>query len=371
MKRNTFGAAAGRVRAWIIDRGAVDTVGRAKARPYTKNFEASAAAAFARVGAACCATTKRVALALVLFCVTMSAQNLRAQTQDGAQIKVKVDLVSVSFVARDARGGLVSDLTQDDVEVFEDATPQKIAHFAKSSDVPLTLGIVVDASGSQDHFEKQHKSDLEVFFKDVLGPKDRVFLVGFGNHIRLVSDFSSSGDGLLDDWKAYQKGKRHFPTLGPEEDRDLGTAFYDSIFYSVTEKLAKENGRRAILLFSDGEDNSSSHNMMTAIETAQAENVLVYAIRYTEKSHGQLTARNKYGISVMDRIAKETGGAHIDAETTDPHTYFKQIAEELRTSYELAYYPKDPLKDDAFRKIKLKPKREGITVRAKTGYFAR
>jgi len=305
----------------------------------------------------------------VFCCLALSAQP-QAQSQD-PQIKVAVNLVTVSFVARDARGALVDNLTQDDVDVFEDAAPQKISYFAKSADVPLTLGIVVDASGSQDHFEKQHKNDLEVFLKDVLGPQDRVFLVGFGNHLRMVSDFSNSGSSLLDDWKAYQKSSKHFPIIGPDDDRDLGTAFYDAIFYSITEKLAKENGRRAILLFSDGEDNSSSHNMMTAIETAQAENVLVYAIRYTEKEHGKLTPRNKYGISVMDRVAKETGGAHIDAETTDPHTYFRQIAEELRTSYELAYYPKDPLKDDTFRKIVIKPKRDGLTIRAKTGYFSR
>lgn len=286
-------------------------------------------------------------------------------------IRVKVNLVSVAFVARDGRGALVDNLTQDDVDVVEDAVPQKIAFFSRSADVPLTLGVVVDASGSQDHFSKQHKNDLEVFFKDVLGPKDRVFLVGFGNHIRLVSDFSQSGGDLLEEWKKYQKDSGKFPKLGPKESRDLGTAFYDSIFYSVTEKLARENGRRAILLFSDGEDNSSSHNMMTAIETAQSENVVVYAIRYTDKEHGKLTARNKYGISVMDRVARETGGAHIDAETTDAHVYFRQIAEELRTSYELGYYPTDPLKDDSFRKIVIKPKREGVRVRAKTGYFSR
>jgi Ca-activated chloride channel homolog len=286
-------------------------------------------------------------------------------------IRVKVNLVSVAFVARDARGALVDNLTQDDVEVVEDAVPQKVAFFSRSADVPLTLGVVVDASGSQDHFSKQHKNDLEVFFKDVLGPKDRVFLVGFGNHIRLVSDFSGAGSDLLEEWKAYQKSSKHFPLLGPDDNRDLGTAFYDSIYYSVTEKLARENGRRAILLFSDGEDNSSSHNMMTAIETAQSENVVVYAIRYTDKEHGKLTARNKYGISVMERVARETGGAHIDAETTDAHVYFRQIAEELRTSYELGYYPTDPLKDDSFRKIVIKPKREGVKVRAKTGYFSR
>jgi Ca-activated chloride channel family protein len=286
-------------------------------------------------------------------------------------IRVKVNLVSVAFVARDAGGALVDNLTQDDVDVVEDAVPQKIAFFSRSADVPLTLGLVVDASGSQDHFSKQHKNDLEVFFKDVLGPKDRVFLVGFGNHIRLVSDFSQSGADLLEEWKKYQKDTGKFPELGPKESRDLGTAFYDSIFYSVTEKLARENGRRAILLFSDGEDNSSSHNMMTVIETAQSENVVVYAIRYTDKEHGKLTARNKYGISVMDRVARETGGAHINAETTDAHVYFRQIAEELRTSYELGYYPTDPLKDDSFRKIVIKPKREGVKVRAKTGYFSR
>ncbi|HKV23844.1 MAG TPA: VWA domain-containing protein [Candidatus Acidoferrum sp.] len=315
---------------------------------------------------------KRKWLAIALGAAGIAALSAGSWAAKGQepQIKVKVNLVNVSFVARDERGALVDNLTQDDVEILEDAVPQTISYFARSADVPLTLGLIVDASGSQDHFSKQHKSDLEVFFKDVLGPKDRVFLVGFGNHIRLVSDFSNSGASLLDDWKRYDKDTGKFPEIGPKEDRDLGTAFYDSIFYSITEKLARETGRRALLLFSDGEDNSSSHNMMTTIEMAQAENVLLYAIRYTEKEHGKLTARNKYGISVMERVARETGGAAIDAETTDPHTYFRKIAEELRTSYEIGYYPKDPLKDDTFRKIVIRPKREGITIRAKTGYFA-
>ena len=296
-------------------------------------------------------------------------------------IHVAVNLVNVAFSVRDARGALLDDLSKEDIEVFEDAVPQKISHFAKSTDVPLTLGLIVDVSGSQDHFSKQHEKDLEVFLKEVLGLKDRAFLVTFGNHIRLISDFSPSGTEIIERMQEYQgrdKGKdkrkgRHgpFPELGPVENRDLGTAFYDSIYYSVVEKLARESGRRALLLFSDGEDNSSSHDMMTTIETAQAENVVVYAIRYTEKEHGQLTARNKYGTSVMDRIAKETGGAHIDAAATDPHTYFRRIAEELRTSYELAYYPTNTEKDEMFRKIVIRPKRAGVKVRTKTGYFTR
>jgi Ca-activated chloride channel homolog len=286
-------------------------------------------------------------------------------------IKVDVNLVNVAFTARDAKGALVENLTKDDVELFEDAVPQKIEFFARSTDLPLTLALIMDVSGSQEHFEKQHQGDLEVFLKEVLGPQDRTFMVCFGNHLRLVSDYTNSPEEILSGYREFDRGKKHFPEIGPKEDRDLGTAFYDAIYYSVTEKLVQANGRRAILMFSDGEDNSSSHDMMAAIETAQAANVVVYTIRYTETNkHGVLNARNKYGISVMDRIAKETGGAHIDAEHTDPHTYFRQIAEELRTSYELAYYPTNKAKDGTFRKIGIKPMDEAIKIRTKTGYFA-
>ena len=286
-------------------------------------------------------------------------------------MKVAVDLVNVGFSVRDAHGDLVDQLTQDDVEIREDGVPQKIAFFARSVEVPLTLGLIVDVSGSQEHFSKKHQRDLEVFLKDVLRPKDRALMICFGNHIRLASDFTPSGTALLDGLKHFEHGMEKIPELGPREERDLGTAFYDSIYYAVTEKLSKESGRRALLVFSDGEDNSSAHDMMTTIETAQSADVLVFTIRYTEKKHGELTARNKYGIRVMDRIARETGGAHIDAEITDPHTYFRQIAEELRASYELAYYPGNALRDDTFRKIVIRPRQPGLMVRAKTGYFAR
>lgn len=286
-------------------------------------------------------------------------------------IRVDVNLATVAFTVRDANGALVDNLTKDDFEIVEDTVPQKIAYFARSADVPLTLGLIVDASGSQEHFAKNHQGDLEVFLKEVLATKDRVFLVGFGNHIRLVSDFSHSSSELMDSWRRYEKGKQQFPELGPPEIRDLGTAFYDSIYYPVMEKLAKEDGRRALLMFSDGEDNSSSHDMMSAIETAQGANVVVYTIRYTEKKRGKLTARNQYGIRVMDRVAKETGGAAIDAEVTNPHAYFHQIAEELRSSYELAYYPTNATKDGSFRKIVIRAKRDRLKVRSKTGYFSR
>jgi Ca-activated chloride channel family protein len=316
-------------------------------------------------------TTVRRRLAAVVL-LYLAAFSGIVSGQQSPPIRSNVNLVNVSFVVRDARGALVNTLREEDLDLLEDSVRQRISYFAKSSDVPLTLGLVVDASGSQEHFSKKHEKDLEVFLKEALGPKDRVFLLCFGNHLRLVSDFTQSEPDVISRLKAYEKNFGGFPELGPKEDRDLGTAFYDSIYYSVQEKLAAEPGRRALLIFSDGEDNSSSNDMMTTIEAAQAANVLVYTIRYTDLGkHGELTARNKYGIKVMDRIAKETGGDAIDAKAMNPKEYFRRIAEELRTSYTLAYYPTNPMKDDNFRRILVRPKEEGLKVRTKSGYFAR
>jgi Ca-activated chloride channel homolog len=295
-----------------------------------------------------------------------------AHGQEAPTIHSKVNLVNVAFTARDASGRLVDTLSVEDVRIFEDGAEQRIAYFAKSAEVPLTLGLIVDASGSQERFSKQHEKDLQVFLKSVLGPKDRAFLLGFGNHLRLVSDFTQSGPEMMERLKQYEKSSDRFPEIGPVERRDLGTAFYDAIFYATEERLKNQEGRRAILIFSDGEDNSSSHDMMTTIEAAQAANVLVYTIRYTETmKHGELSARNKYGIRVMDRIAKETGAWNVDARETNPADYFRKIAEELRTMYEVGYYPANPMKDQSFRKIAIRPKADGMAIRSKSGYFSR
>lgn len=291
-------------------------------------------------------------------------------------IRVNVKLVNVSFVARDANNALVGGLKQEDLEVMEDNTAQRIAFFSESADVPLNIGIILDISGSQDKFGKKHKHDLEKFLKDTLRPKkDRAFLLCFGNHLRIVSDFSDSPREIMDRYEEFTKDKgkswSHYPELEPDDTREAGTAFFDSIYDSVTEKLAATSGKRALLIFSDGEDNSSSHEMMETLEAAQAANVQIYTIRYTETKHGKLTARNKYGTKVMDRLAEDTGAMHIDATKTDPKEYFQKIAEELRLSYELAYYPTNPNMDNNFRKIKIKTRQPGVQIRSKVGYFSR
>ncbi len=286
-------------------------------------------------------------------------------------IRVDVKLVNVAFVVRNLAGGLVSDLGRDDFEVFEDGVQQKIAFFSRSTDLPLNLGLVVDMSGSQEPFAKSHRRDLETFLKRVLGPSDRAFLLCFGNRLRLVRDYSPSPKELAGGLEEFGKGKQMYSELGPREQRILGTAFYDAIYYSVLGRLADaERGRRALILFSDGEDNSSAHHMLDAIEIAQSNDVLLFAVRHTDAKDGRLNARNKYGKSVMERIARETGGADFDAREKDLSAHFDEIAEQLRASYGLAYHSTNPASDAAFRKISIRVKRPGLTARAKTGYYA-
>jgi Ca-activated chloride channel family protein len=321
------------------------------------------------------------------------------------QFRADVHLINVGFSVRDAQGKLVTDLTQDDFEVLEDGVPQKIAFFARSQDVPLSLGLVMDVSGSQHTFVNAHANDLQTFLQNVLGKDDRAFLVCFGNHIRLVRDFSPSAGDLVEGLRQFEgisqtiilNGKNHkkkqasgpkpetFPELGPPELRYAGTAFYDSIYQSINLKLAGAEAaegaadarapgrgvRRALIVFSDGEDNSSAHHMMDAIEAAQTNDVLLFCIRYTEISHGRLNARNKYGISVMARIAQETGGVDYDAREKGLAENFKQIGEELRSSYELGYHSTNPVSDDTFHRISIRVKPPGLKVRSKTGYYAR
>jgi Ca-activated chloride channel family protein len=168
-----------------------------------------------------------------------------AVAQDSPRIQVDVNLVNLAFTVRDPHGTLAAGLSRDDFEVLEDGVPQQVSFFARSQDVPLTLGLIADVSGSQEHFIKQHHHHLDEFLREVLGPRDRAFLVCFGNHLRLVSDFTPSSVPLMDSLNQFEHDRRHFPELGPQENRELGTAFYDALYYAVTEKLTgAEDGRR-------------------------------------------------------------------------------------------------------------------------------
>ena len=296
-----------------------------------------------------------------------------AFAQDPPPIKVEVNLVNVPFSVRDARGQWITNLNADDFEVLEDGIPQKISFFSKASDSPLSIAVVADISGSQEEFLKDHRRDLRDFLKTVMTKRDQALLVCFGNSIRLVSNFNQKADDLDEALKDYQKAKNvsQYPKLGPPELRSGGTAFYDAIVRGAGQ-LVGQQGRRAMILFSDGEDNASASNMLEAIEAAQETGVTIFTMRYTEIKKGVWTARNKYGRSVMTRLAAESGGLDFDAgESSDLRDSFRQIADMLRSTYDLAYSSNQGERDGSFRKIKIRAKQPGLNLRHKTGYYAK
>ena len=300
----------------------------------------------------------------------LAALLLLAQAGEPA-IKVDVRLVNASFTVRDSSGKLVTGLTKDDFELTDDGVRQNIAHFSQAEDLPLTLGLIVDVSGSQQHFVKQHRHDIGNFLKAVMKPRDQAFMVCFANRLRLGSDLSHDREDVLEGLHRCDKSG-DLPTIGPKERRILGTAFYDAIHYSITEKLVSgEGARRALVIFSDGEDNSSATDMMTAIETAQKFDAVLFGMRYTETSKtGGWNGRNKYGMKVMERISRETGGADFDAGEHGMKEFFKKIEEDLRSSYQIGYYSSSSI-DGTFHKIRIRAVSPGLTVRAKTGYYSR
>ena len=287
--------------------------------------------------------------------------------------RAEVNLVTITAVVRAADGKLLPNLDKDDFEVTEDGVPQTIRFFARERELPLSLGLIVDVSDSQNKFMKQHNRDVETFLKTVLRPSDQVFAVCFGNRLRLVGEGTLSGPAILDSLGRCTHGGREFPEIGPREDRVLGTALYDAIFFSILDRLkSTAERRRALIVFSDGEENSSEHDLLDAIEAAQNNDTLVYSIRYTQQEHGKLTARNKYGMRVLQHISSLSGATDFDALSTRLDSVFVQIGDELRSTYQIGYVSSNANPHEgSFRKLTVRCTQPQSIVRAKSGYYAR
>jgi len=309
-------------------------------------------------------------LRLLLSCFLWGlALPVAAQAPD---FRAETHLVTLTFTVRDAQGNLVSGLAQDSFSVYEDGVPQKITFFSRESNIPLTLGLIIDASSSQDKYIHQHLHDVQMFLSSTLEPQDRVFALCFGDHLRIASDFTSSPAAVVDGIERYNKSSSAFPEISPDDTRDGGSAVYDAVYAGASEKLAAGAARRkALILFTDGEENSSAHDEIDAISAAQNDDVLLYAIRYTTIRHGKLSASDRQGIAALHHMAEQTGGADFDALHTDLSQDFAQINAELRSLYSIGYYSTNKRHDATFRKIVIETRTPGLTVRAKSGYYAK
>jgi Ca-activated chloride channel family protein len=305
--------------------------------------------------------------------VLLIAAALSALCQEPAPLSIKVDvkLVNVAFIVRDQTGALAANLAKDDVEVLEDGRPQEIRFFGRSADLPLRLALVIDVSGSQSKFNKRHLRDIRDFLGLAMTPRDRATLVRFGDHIRVVTDITPTPARFLDEIEEL-KSNRHYLELDADDTRDGGTALFDAICATaaMNEMQTETSERKAMILFSDGEDNSSAHDLIDAIENAQIADSPIYTVRYTETKGGRLTSRNRYGMREMERLAKETGGASFDASLEDVAKSLREVADELRSTYDLGYVSTNPAVA-GYRKVEIRVKRPGLTVRARPGYYAR
>lgn len=308
----------------------------------------------------------------VPFCVlAVFAVSLLAQQPEAPLVRSETHLVDFTFSVRRADGTLVRGLSQSDFQILEDGAPQTISFFGKETDLPLTLGLLVDSSDSQNKFFKRHRKDIAKFLSTVVRPQDEVFSICFGNHLRLTSDNTSSPAAVLDGLERFDKGDRKFPELAADDTRDGGTAVYDAVFYSIQQKLAQASGRRrALILFTDGEENSSSHDLLDAIDAARETDTLIYAIRYTGEDHSR-TAAAHHGIAALHHLASESGGSDYDALHTDVNEAFAQIADELRSLYSVAYHSTHHKRDGGFHHVVITAGDESYTVHARTGYYAR
>ena len=300
------------------------------------------------------------------FCQTQA----QAQDQQAPLFKSETHLIDFTFSVRRPDGTLVNGLSRDDFQITEDGVPQTIAFFGKEGELPLTLGLLVDVSDSQRKFIKRHRKDIEKFLNTVVRSQDEVFSICFGDHLRLTSDNTSSATTVIDALERFDKGDRHFPELEPD-DREGGSAVFDAVYYGAVKKLAQAHGRRrALILFTDGEENSSAHDLLDAIDAARENDTLIYAIRYTdEKQEHKPVARQ--GVAVLHHLSSETGGTDFDALTTNLGQAFEQIAEELRSLYSVAYHSTHRQRDGSFHRVLITTSNPSYTARARTGYYAR
>jgi len=290
-----------------------------------------------------------------------------------ARIKVDVSVVSVLCSVRDGKGRLVSNLDKADFEIREEGKPQSILYFARETTLPLTLGLLVDSSISQQNLIAKEQAAAAKFFRQVLTPKDAAFLISFDISVDLLQDVTGSV-GMLENALGAIQARGTGPQGGIGDPFPTGatggTHLYDAVFLGATDVLQREAGRKALILISDGQDQGSKITRDRAIEAAQRTDAILYGILYVDRDfYGY--GGGYSGESTLKKMAEDTGGrlfrANNDRELTGA---FQQISDELRSQYSLGYVPSNAAHDGSYRKMDVRVKRGGLRVQARKGYYA-
>ncbi|HUP02703.1 MAG TPA: VWA domain-containing protein [Bryobacteraceae bacterium] len=291
-------------------------------------------------------------------------------------ITADVDVVSILAAVRDKHNGLVSDLGKGDFTIMEDGKPQTIKYFTRETDLPLTIGLLIDVSRSQENVLDIERRAAAAFFTQVLQKKDEAFLISFGEESELLQDFTNSPrlltnamNGLKVSSGVGGLGPGPVPTLGGA----AGTVLYDAIYLASNEKLKGEVGRKVIVVITDGVDEGSKLKIEDALEAAQKADTVIYSIDYSDASaYGGFSFGSLGGgYGALKRMSEETGG-HV-FEVDRKHTLddvFKELQEEMRSQYSIGYTPINDVKDGSYRKLDIRVKDKTMKVQARKGYYA-
>ncbi len=298
-----------------------------------------------------------------------------AMAQDQDTIKVEVNLVNVLCTVRNKSGGLIGNLEKSDFKIFEDGKEQEIKNFTRETDLPLTIGLLVDTSKSQERLIDIEKRAAYQFFSKVLRQKDEAFLMQFGAEAELLQDSTNSPKILqkgLDELRlSVPLGGLH-PGPVPTMQNQAGTILYDATYLAANEKLRRDVGRKAIVLITDGVDTGSKISRDKSIEAAQKADSIIYSIYYVDRSaYGFGTFGGGGGEGELRRMSSETGGQVFKVEKN--HTLdeiFQEIQDEMRSQYAITYAPPNPKRDGSYHKIEIRVAGKDYKVQARKGYYA-
>jgi len=299
-------------------------------------------------------------------------------------LKVDVNLVNLFFTVKDKDGALIPHLTKDNCSVAEDKTPQTLKHFQAETNQPLTLGILLDTSGSQQRVLPLEKDFGSQFLSRVLKSKDEAFLVSFDVDVDLLQDYTNNARQLE---RAMNKAEINtaagngggVPGIGggpvPIHGSPKGTLLYDAVYQASNQKLSRETGRKAVVILTDGEDEGSDHKIAEAIEAAQKANVIIYGILIADRMQYGSFGLGYSGDFALKKMADETGGRMINVGNNGKklEAAFEQIEDELRTQYVAAYTPTNAKIDGSYRKIAVEckaDKGDKLNVQVRKGYYA-
>lgn len=309
---------------------------------------------------------------------SLAQEQAPAQTNETPDtlISVEVQVVNILATVRDKKGVLVNSLTKDDFEIYEDGEKQEIQYFGRQTDLPLTIGLLVDTSVSQQRVIDVERSAAYKFFDKILRiDKDLAFLMSFDIDAELLQDLTASKRLLQDGLERLevQGGVSGGITPGPvpQSGRPVGTAMYDSIFLAATEILKPQVGRKAVVLIGDGNDYGSKIDDDEAIAEAHRTDTVIYSVRYFDRDfYFRSGALGGGGSGALKKLSRETGGGMYEVSRKRTlNDIFDEINNELRNQYSLGYSPKKSLDVKGFRKVEVRLKRKGYEVQAREGYY--